>query len=336
MKNLILFAKFLQDNCTSALTENLIKLLQAIVDGFPVQDISGETRDLSTEIKSKSAEKMALISFIPEYTSDCAAACMLVSEIEEYYTGRLIEALENQAPQAAEKGFTKEQLLVKLENKTKELNEFSYIISHDLKAPLRAISSLTLWLQSDYGDKFDEEGTQFLTLLIDRVAKMDRLIDCILKYSRVVNNKEAKMEINLEELVQSLIISLAPPANISILIDTPLPTLVTGEKSIKEVFTQIIKNAIQFMDKPEGEIHIGHEDVGEHWKFYVKDNGPGIEKRFHEKIFEIFQTLQAKESDEISGMGLTIVKKIVEAHEGSVWVESSTGAGSTFYFTWNK
>jgi light-regulated signal transduction histidine kinase (bacteriophytochrome) len=224
----------------------------------------------------------------------------------------------------------------KLEEKSKEFNDFSYIISHDLKAPLRAISSLVNWLKSDYGDKFDEEGFQFLELLVDRVHKMDKLIECILKYSRLSNNFDAKIQIDLNAYIKNIIETIVIPENIVLKVDTPLPTITASEESISQVFHQLIKNAIQFMDKPESQIHIGCVEEGQNYKFYVQDNGPGIEAKYHEKIFEIFQSLRPVEGPEITGMGLTIAKKIISTYNGKIWLESTPNEGSTFYFTLPK
>ncbi len=225
------------------------------------------------------------------------------------------------------------QLIRDLEIANNELNDFAYIVSHDLKAPLRAIGSLSQWLYSDYKDKFDHEGKAQLDLLVNRVYRMQNLIDGILEYSRVGRIQKEKVTIDPNLLLREIIDSLSPPSHIRIVIDRPLPLIHYEKTSIRQVFSNLIGNAIKYMDKPEGEIHIGCEQDGNYWKFFVQDNGPGIDKKYYDLIFQIFQTLNARDTIESTGIGLSIVKKIIETYCGKVWIESELGKGSTFYFT---
>ena len=224
-------------------------------------------------------------------------------------------------------------LLSELESANEELKNFAYVVSHDLKAPLRAISSLADWLSTDYADKFDEEGKEHMRLLINRVRRMDGLIDGILLYSRVGRVKEAIVAVDLNQLLREVIEMLAPPASISVTIENPLPTIMTEPTRIQQVFQNLISNAIKYMDKPEGKIRIACVAEGNHWKFSVTDNGPGIKQQHFDKIFQLFQTLAPRDRVESSGVGLALVKKIVEMYGGHIWVESSVGHGSTFFFT---
>ena len=225
------------------------------------------------------------------------------------------------------------QLIRDLEVANNELNDFAYIVSHDLKAPLRAIGSLSQWLYSDYKDKFDHEGKAQLDLLVNRVYRMQNLIDGILEYSRVGRIQKEKVTIDPNLLLREIIDSLSPPSHIRIVIDRPLPLIHYEKTSIRQVFSNLIGNAIKYMDKPEGELHIGCEQDGNYWKFFVQDNGPGIDKKYYDLIFQIFQTLNARDTIESTGIGLSIVKKIIETYCGKVWIESELGKGSTFYFT---
>jgi len=224
-------------------------------------------------------------------------------------------------------------LLSELESANEELKNFAYVVSHDLKAPLRAISSLADWLSTDYADKFDEEGKEHMRLLINRVRRMDGLIDGILLYSRVGRVKEAIVAVDLNQLLREVIEMLAPPASISVTIENPLPTIMTEPTRIQQVFQNLLSNAIKYMDKPEGKIRIACVAEGNHWKFSVTDNGPGIKQQHFDKIFQLFQTLAPRDRVESSGVGLALVKKIVEMYGGHIWVESSVGHGSTFFFT---
>lgn len=224
-------------------------------------------------------------------------------------------------------------LVQELESANEELKNFAYVVSHDLKAPLRAIGSLTNWIATDYADKFDDEGREHLRLLLGRVHRMDALIDGILQYSRLGRVHEEGTEVDLDALVYEVMDSLAPPSHIRVEVDSPLPTVQAERTRIQQVFQNLISNAIKYMDKPQGEIHIGCVVDGKYFKFYVCDNGPGIEQRHFERIFQLFQTLSPRDRVESTGVGLALVKKIVELHGGSVWLESKVGEGSTFFFT---
>jgi PAS domain S-box-containing protein len=223
-----------------------------------------------------------------------------------------------------------------LEAVNKELKSFAYVVSHDLKTPLRGISHLAHWLVDDYAEAFDEKGKEMTNLLIGRVRRMDNLIDGILEYSRVGRIVEEEEQIDLNTLVRNVIDSLSPPEHIQVIIKQDLPGIVGDKIRIIQVFQNLIGNALEFMDKPEGKITIGCVDEGSHWTFKVVDNGPGIDEKYHEKIFQIFQTLKSRDEHESTGIGLALVRKIVELYGGKIWVESTPGEESVFSFTFPK
>ncbi|MCK4696491.1 MAG: GHKL domain-containing protein, partial [Candidatus Cloacimonetes bacterium] len=225
------------------------------------------------------------------------------------------------------------ELFKELENVNDELQNFAYVVSHDLKAPLRAISTLANWISTDYSAKFDEEGQEQMQLLISRVKRMHNLIDGILEYSRVGRIKEEKITVNLNELLDEVIDIIAPPDNIKITVENILPTLSFERTRIGQIFQNLLSNAIKFMDKPKGTIKIGSIDKGDNWEFYISDNGPGIEEKHFSKIFKIFQTLQPRDEFESTGIGLTLIKKIINMYNGKIWIKSKVGDGTTFYFT---
>ncbi len=228
------------------------------------------------------------------------------------------------------------QLLKELELINQELDSFAYIVSHDLKAPLRGIGSLADWLSNDYADKLDAEGKDIINLMTNRVERMKNFIDGILEYSRVSKINEAKTEVDLNKVVNDTIELIQPPNNITISIENKLPIIKNYRIFMEQIFQNIIGNSIKFMDKPIGVIIIKSEEINGFWKISISDNGPGIEERYYKKIFQIFQTLQPRDKFESTGIGLSIVKKIIETSGGSIWVESEPGKGSTFYFTLPK
>jgi signal transduction histidine kinase len=228
------------------------------------------------------------------------------------------------------------QLLKQLEKTNQELKDFAYVVSHDLKAPLRGINTLTNWISSDYADKLDEEGRQHLTLLSCRVNRMHNLIDGILQYSRVGRVKEEKSQVDLNELAREAIDMIVPPENISITIENELPVIECEKTRITQVFQNLLSNAIKYMDKPQGKISIKCAEENNFWKFSISDNGPGIEEQYYDKIFQMFQTLRPRDEFESTGVGLTVVKKIVGMYGGEIWLESKVGEGTTFFFTFSK
>jgi PAS domain S-box-containing protein len=223
-----------------------------------------------------------------------------------------------------------------LQSVNKELKDFAYIVSHDLKAPLRAVTQLASWILNDYEEIFDQEGKEKINLLIKRVKRMNNLIEGILQYSRVGSIQWDLMSIDLNALINDLIKTLAPDKYIKIIIENKLPVIIAEKIRIEQIFQNLISNAIIFMDKTKGIIKISCKEDDACWHFCVADNGPGIDKKYHEKVFQIFQTLNPRDQHESTGIGLTIVKKIVELYGGKIWIESEIGKGAAFYFTLPK
>jgi light-regulated signal transduction histidine kinase (bacteriophytochrome) len=220
-----------------------------------------------------------------------------------------------------------------LEEENAELTNFAYVTSHDLKAPLRAISQLSAWIAEDYAPVLDQEGRDKLALLTDRAKHMHNLIDDILQYSRVGRVTEKVVVVDLNALVLDTIAVLDPPPAIQVQIEGKLPVVKVEATNIAQVFQNLLGNAIKYMDKPQGWIKIGCKSEQGEWVFSVADNGPGIEGKYFERIFQVFQTLGTRKGVDSTGIGLAIVKRIVEKWGGSVWVESEPGKGSVFYFT---
>jgi len=228
------------------------------------------------------------------------------------------------------------ETVLNLRRSNKELQDFAYVAAHDLKAPLRGIGTLADWIATDYADKFDEAGRQQLGLLKRRVTRLADLINGILHYSEIGRVTNPRETVDLAKLVPETIAMLDPPTHIQVVVQGGLPVLVSEKVRLGQVFHNLIDNAIKFMDKPQGRIEIGCTDRGVAWQFGVTDNGPGIEERHFEKIFQMFQTLAPRDQRESTGIGLPIVKKIVELFGGRIWVESKPGIGSTFFFTLPK
>jgi signal transduction histidine kinase len=175
-----------------------------------------------------------------------------------------------------------------------------------------------------------------MDLLTDRVDRMQKLLEGILEYSRAGRTQASAEPVNLNELVTEVIEMLAPPENIIITISQHLPTLMVEHTRIQQVFQNLLSNAIKYLDKEEGHITIDALEQDDVWQFNVKDNGPGIEAEYFDQIFDMFKTLNTREEVDSTGVGLSVVKKIVEHYGGRIWVDSKVGAGSVFTFTLSK
>lgn len=224
-----------------------------------------------------------------------------------------------------------------LERSNRELDQFAYITSHDLKAPLRGIANLATWIEEDLGEAVTPEVHAHIDLLRGRVNRMEALIDAILQYSRAGRVKARPEHVDVAHLLRETIDLIAPPFGMSVVAEGELPTLVADRARLQQVFMNLIGNAVKHHHEPtKGTIRIAAEDAGDFWRFTVQDDGPGIAERFHEKIFVIFQTLEARDKVEGTGIGLALVKKIVQSQGGTVTLESQEGKGATFRFTWPK
>jgi signal transduction histidine kinase len=220
-----------------------------------------------------------------------------------------------------------------LETSNRELDQFAYVASHDLKAPLRGIANLSQWIEDDLGDRFTDDTREQMRLLRGRVHRMEALIDGILQYSRAGRATAAPERIDTAALVHEVVDLLAPPEAAEVVAEPGLPLLVTERLPLQQVLMNLIGNGIKYGgERPR--VQVGARHDGADWEFTVRDDGPGIAPEYHERIFAIFQTLQARDQVESTGIGLSIVKKMVESRGGRVWVDSAAGRGAAFRFTW--
>lgn len=228
----------------------------------------------------------------------------------------------------------KEELLKNLEKSNKELNDFAHVVSHDLKSPLRSMNALINWLKEDYEDKLDENAVTSFNSLLNKIEKMDHMIDGILSYSSIDRNEKAGKEVSLDKVVSDILEMIYVPETFSINIHDTLPIMIGDRFRFQQLFQNIISNAIKYNDKEKGILDIKCNDIGDFWEITLTDNGPGIPEAYHRKIFEIFQTAQDKSKS--TGIGLSIVKKIVNMYGGEVDVLSEENKGTTFLFTLKK
>jgi signal transduction histidine kinase len=222
-----------------------------------------------------------------------------------------------------------------LEKNFTELDQFAYVVSHDLKAPLRGIANIVSWMEEDHEEDITPEIRRNLGLINGRTARLENMINGLLDYARIRKVKTEKQKVNLGQLLPE-IVDLIVPKNFIVRIQQELPVLFTEKLQLEQVLSNLISNAVKYNHNENGEILISCNEAGQFYSFSIADNGIGIEKEYFDKIFVIFQTLKERDAFESTGVGLAIVKKIVEEHKGSISVESAVGKGSVFTFTWPK
>jgi PAS domain S-box-containing protein len=228
----------------------------------------------------------------------------------------------------------RKQTQADLEQRNQDLASFAYVVSHDLKTPLRGIANLSEWIEEDFDGSLSVANQQQMTLLRSRIYKMEATIDGLLDYARVGISVETIESVSIAELLADVIDSIAPPPTFTIELPPELPILSTRRLPLFQVFANLIGNGIKHHDAEDGSIQISSEDRGDCYEFAIADDGPGIAPEHHDRMFKIFQAVNPQKRSDSTGIGLAIVKKIVEAEGGTIWLESELGKGTTFYFTW--
>ena len=222
------------------------------------------------------------------------------------------------------------------ERRAQYLEQFAYVASHDLKAPLRAVSNLAGWIEEDLAEKLDDVSREQIALLRDRVQRMHNLIEGLLEYSRVGRTIGSEILVDTRELITEIIDSLSPPKAFKIKIQKDMPTLYVDRLQLGQVFSNLIGNSLKHHGGKRGKIWISAQSQEDFYEFSVCDDGQGIAPEYHDKIFMMFQTLAAGDFENSTGIGLALVKKIVEENGGAIRLESPHGEGVCFYFTWPK
>ncbi|NJM77977.1 MAG: PAS domain S-box protein [Acaryochloridaceae cyanobacterium RU_4_10] len=305
-------------------------------------DLANIRQLLNNEIQTYSMEKRYLhkqgflvwidltVSLVRDVSSDREAGFSKLGEPKYFIS--VVEDISDRKRLEAERT----QALAMLQRRNDELDAFVHVVSHDLKAPLRAISNLSEWLELDLEGQLPPENQTQLQLLRTRTQRMAKMIDSLLDYSRVGRAEIATETVEVAALLAEVIDTLDPPSSFTIQIESQMPTLKTKRLLLSQVFANLIGNAIKHRDRPEGTLEISVREKGEFYEFALRDDGPGIAPEDRDKIFTIFQTLKQSQDNESSGVGLCIVKKIVETENGIIRLDSQLGGGTTFFFTWPK
>jgi len=298
-----------------------LKSQEEVINNENLKRKKGISNSYQLEVKHKNGElRYWLVSGAPNYNLNGE----IIGSIGIHLDITQFRALEAQ----------KEKIHKELEKSNNQLHEYAHIVSHDLKSPLRSIDALTSWIKSDNEGKFDEVTLQNFGLLDTTIETMEKLISGVLKYSSAGSNVQEDEDVDLNDTLINLQKTLFIPENIYLSVLNKLP-IVKGDKTkFEQLFQNFISNAIKFSDKEKGIVEIDYKDNNTFHQFSIRDNGIGIEKKYHDKIFKIF-TLLNKRKDS-TGIGLSIVKKIIDLYEGDIWLESEPNIGSVFYFTIKK
>lgn len=229
-----------------------------------------------------------------------------------------------------------EQYLLELQESNSDLEQFAYVASHDLRSPLRGISSIANFIEEDEGENLSDSSKEYLHKLQTRIHRMEQLLNDLLSYAQTRRSSEQPVEISTGALVSEILDLLEIPEGFEVEVPADMPTLVGHATPLRQVLLNLISNAVKHHDKNEGLVTLSVTERGGLFEFRVADNGPGIERQYHEQIFEMFRVLQSRDSVEGSGMGLAIIRKIIRRYGGDIAVEPTQGGGTTFVFSWPK
>ena len=222
-----------------------------------------------------------------------------------------------------------------LERKNRELDQFAYVVSHDLKAPLRGMYNIINWVEEDYGEDISKELRKYFEMLKGRIQRLENLITGLLEYARVGRTINPHEDVDVAELLAEINELIIPPGY-NLVIKGEMPHLHTEKLRLQQVFMNLISNAVKYHGGEKGNIEVNCADRDRYYQFSVADDGIGIAPEYHDKIFGMFQTLRERNETESTGVGLAIVKKIIEERKGFITVESEPGSGASFTFTWPK
>jgi signal transduction histidine kinase len=304
----------------------LIRSIEAIVERHLNRPLGAEARDGNNKLVAA--------------LNDMADGLLLAKQDREIIQAELATSHTNLLTEVAERTAAQKQLSIsvgELKRSNEELDNFAYCASHDLKAPLRGIRNLTEWVAADVKDIAGQDTLENLALVRNRVERLDMLLDSLLLYARVGRIGGTVEDIDVAQMIGEIADYIAPRPGFTVVCKGKIPDIRTTKAPLEQVLRNLIANGLKHHDAGAGTVTVSARDIGNFVEFRVEDDGPGVPLEFHERIFQMFQTLKPRDEVEGSGMGLAIVKKSVEGHGGAIWVESNPPRrGTAFIFTWEK
>ena len=298
----------------------VMKIMQELADNRRLQ---GELADINAEISRRISQIQQLAEqvVLGDYT-------VKIPDTAEDNIGGLATSL-NRMTQTLDASFSA------LEKRNQELDQFAYVASHDLKAPLRGVTTIVKWIEDELAAELSPQLHTYLDQMKGRLSRLEDLINGLLAYARVGRTAQPLEPVDVRELL-SEVQELVVPPNFTLHISPDLPTLTTNRLGLQQVFTNLLSNAVKYHQRGAGHLAVTCQDIGRCYEFRVQDDGPGIAPEYHQKIFLLFQTLRDRHTAESTGIGLSIVQKIISEQQGTIRVESAVGQGAGFIFTWPK
>ncbi|MET4076036.1 ATP-binding protein [Hymenobacter sp. UYCo722] len=222
-----------------------------------------------------------------------------------------------------------------LEKRNRELDQFAYVASHDLKAPLRGVTTIVKWIENELAAELSPQLRTYLDQMKGRLSRLEDLINGLLAYARVGRTTQTREAVDVHQLLNEVAELVVPP-EFTLRIDPAMPRFETDRLGLQQVFINLLSNAVKYHHRGTGQLEVSSRDLHDFYEFRVQDDGPGIAPEYHQKIFLLFQTLRDRHTAESTGIGLSIVQKIINEQQGTIRVESAVGQGAAFIFTWPK
>jgi signal transduction histidine kinase len=298
----------------------VLKIMQELADNRRLQS---ELAEVNAEVSRRIAQIRTLAEQIVQgdYT-------VRIADTAEDNLGGLAASL-NRMTQTLDASFSA------LEKRNRELDQFAYVASHDLKAPLRGVTTIVKWIEDELAAELSPQLRTYLDQMKGRLSRLEDLINGLLAYARVGRTAQTRELVDVRQLLHEVGDLVVPP-DFQLQIAPGMPTFETDRLGLQQVFTNLLSNAVKYHQRGAGQLDVTCRDAGEFYEFRVQDDGPGIAPEYHQKIFLLFQTLRDRHTAESTGIGLSIVQKIISEQQGTIRVESAVGQGAGFIFTWPK
>ncbi|OGX86628.1 hypothetical protein BEN47_12485 [Hymenobacter lapidarius] len=298
----------------------VVKIVQELADNRRLQS---ELADINAEVSLRIAQIRALAEKVVQ-----GDYSVKITDTAEDNLGGLAASL-NRMTQTLDASFSA------LEKRNQELDQFAYVASHDLKAPLRGVTTIVKWIEDELSAELSPKLRTYLDQMKGRLSRLEDLINGLLAYARVGRTAQAATLVDVGQLL-SEVAELVIPPDFTLRTSPEMPVFLTDRLGLQQVFTNLFSNAVKYHHRGAGRLEVSCRDAGRFYEFRVQDDGPGIAPEYHHKIFLLFQTLRDRHTAESTGIGLSIVQKIIDEHHGAIRVESASGQGAGFIFTWPK